>query len=96
MIRGLFWIWQLQPILLHLVNYSVGIRYEFLLEDERIFSECSDQAPGTLNIDGIIDTSDVNFFMADDGVSVSGGLTLIWDVQPSDRIEVGNLIKSFH
>nr|XP_017024355.1 uncharacterized protein LOC108076138 [Drosophila kikkawai] len=73
----------------------MGIQYEFLLEDERIFSDCSDKPPGTFNSHSLFDLSNMNFAMDDDGVAISGNHTLIWDVQPSDRIEMAGSLRYF-
>lgn len=58
------------------------------MEDERITSDCQNEPPETLNIDGLFDMSNINFEMAEDGVQLSGYKTVVWDIQPTDRVEV--------
>ncbi|KAH8284746.1 hypothetical protein KR054_000506 [Drosophila jambulina] len=95
MIRGVFLLWRPQLILVNLIYYAMGIQYEFLLEDERIFSDCADKPLGTQNIYSMFDTSNMNLAMDDEGISVSGNHTLIWDAQPSDRIEMAGSLRYF-
>ncbi|KAH8253961.1 hypothetical protein KR032_007867, partial [Drosophila birchii] len=83
-------------VLVHLFfDSSMGIQYEFLLEDERIFSECADKPKGIGNLNNLFDLSNMNFTMDYGGISISGNLTLIWDVQPSDRIEMAGSLRYF-
>lgn len=58
------------------------------MEDERITSDCQNEPPKTLNIDGLFDMSNIDFEMAEDGVQLSGYKTVVWDIQPTDRVEV--------
>ncbi|XP_039482915.1 uncharacterized protein LOC120446152 [Drosophila santomea] len=82
-----FGIWQLL-ILMAFIENSMEINYEFTMEDERITSDCQDEAVGTLNIDGLFDWSNATFVMAEEGVTLSGSKTVVWDIQPSDRVEL--------
>ncbi|XP_016981230.1 uncharacterized protein LOC108046166 [Drosophila rhopaloa] len=84
---GLFGILQL-VILLNLVKNSMESKYDFLLEDEKIFSACRDQPKETLDITSLFDFTNTNFIMSEEGVTLSGNHSVIWDIQASDRIEV--------
>jgi len=85
--RGLFKIWQLL-ILFDSIQSSMEIKYEFIMEDERIFTACSDEAPQILDVHGLLDFSENTFDMDESGVTISGNSTIIWDIQPSDRVQV--------
>ncbi|EDV51937.1 uncharacterized protein LOC6546216 [Drosophila erecta] len=79
-------LWQL-VIFLSAAQHSLGAKFEYVLEDESIFSECLDPPPGYANISGLVDFSNVNLEMGPDGVHVRGYVTSTWDIQPKDRVE---------
>jgi len=85
--RGLFKIWQIL-ILLDSIQNSMEIKYKFTMEDERIFTACRDEPPEILDINGLFDISQNTFHMNESGVTISGNATVIWDIQPSDRVQV--------
>lgn len=81
--------WMLELILiLNVVHLSLQISYEFEIEDESIYSDCSDVPPGTLNISGLFDLTNYTTTITADGLSVSGNMTSVFNAQPTDRIEV--------
>jgi len=67
------------------------IEYEFELEDEAIYTNCSDVPPGTLNINGLFDMTNLSTTMTPEGIILSGNMTNVFNAQPSDRIEVFRL-----
>ncbi|EDW91916.1 uncharacterized protein LOC6531401 isoform X1 [Drosophila yakuba] len=86
--------WKFELILiLKVVHLSQQINYEFELEDESIYTNCSGVPPGTLNIDGLFDLTNYSTTMTQDGILVSGNMTSVFNAQPSDRIELtGSLL----
>lgn len=66
---------------------SIGGYFEYVLDDESVFSECFNTPPGYANISGLFDVSTVNFEMGPEGVHIDGHVTSTWDIQPTDRIE---------
>ncbi|XP_016967691.1 uncharacterized protein LOC108036211 [Drosophila biarmipes] len=85
--RGLFNIWQVLIIVGHIPN-SMEFKYEFIMEDERIFSDCNDKPPGVLDITDLFDFTNTTFRMTESGVTLSGCKTVIWGIEPSDRVEI--------
>ncbi|XP_016970849.1 uncharacterized protein LOC108038532 [Drosophila rhopaloa] len=81
-----FLLWQ-ALILLKIVNPSFEINYEYVFEDEDVFSKCQDKPPGFLDVDKLFDLSLMHFEMHPDGLHITGNLTTWWDVEPTDRIE---------
>nr|NP_001014530.1 chemosensory protein B 53a [Drosophila melanogaster]AAX52701.1 chemosensory protein B 53a [Drosophila melanogaster] len=80
-------------LILNVVHLSLQISYEFEIEDESIYSDCSDVPPGTLNISGLFDLTNYTTTITADGLSVSGNMTSVFNAQPTDRIELtGNLL----
>ncbi|KAH8362949.1 hypothetical protein KR084_003659 [Drosophila pseudotakahashii] len=73
---------------LTLISHANGEKYELLVVDEDIFTSCRDPDPGTLDIHGFFDISNFSTSMDADGVTVSGNLTSIWDIQLKDRVQV--------
>ncbi|XP_039492778.1 uncharacterized protein LOC120452564 [Drosophila santomea] len=63
-------------------------KYELMVADEEVFHSCPDPEPGTLDIFGLADLSELSTTMDADGVTLTGNATLRWDVQPEDRIEM--------
>ncbi|XP_037714089.1 uncharacterized protein LOC119549866 [Drosophila subpulchrella] len=89
--RCLVWKWILL-IIFEVVNLSMQIEYQFELEDESIYTNCSNVQPGTLNINGLFDMTHLSTIMKPEGIELSGNMTSVFNAQPSDRIEVtGNL-----
>ncbi|XP_002137132.2 uncharacterized protein [Drosophila pseudoobscura] len=74
-------------ILLIVLHYSMGVVYELLLEDEKVFTECTGKPKGYLNMSGFWDFTDLGLEMIEEGVIVSGNMTSTWKVDPTDRIE---------
>jgi len=88
--RCLIWNWMLL-VIFEVVNLSMQIEYEFELEDESIYTNCSDVPPGTLNINGLFDMTHLSTTMTPEGIILSGNMTNVFNAQPSDRIEVFRL-----
>ncbi|XP_034662764.1 uncharacterized protein LOC117897820 [Drosophila subobscura] len=74
-------------ILLLIVNSSLQVKYEFVLDNEHVLSECQDKPPGALSYDSLFDFSEMALTMSDDGVTLTGNATTVWDVKPTDRIQ---------
>ncbi|KAH8348455.1 hypothetical protein KR084_007539 [Drosophila pseudotakahashii] len=92
--RVLFKIWQLL-ILLQRIKNSTEIKFDFLFEDERIVSDCGEKPAGTLGINSLFDFTNTGFDMSEDGVTVSGYTTVIWDIQPTDRVEIAVSVQYY-
>lgn len=76
------------------VNYAKGTIHLFLCEDESIFSNCDDK-PDALGIADIFDMSNLKVEIGDDSVSMEGNFEVVWDVEPTDRIDLkAELLKS--
>lgn len=70
------------------VTSSWATDYELLLEDPDIFSTCTDGPPGSINIRQALNLDDIVIDQKGDILHVSGNATVVWDVQPTDRITV--------
>nr|XP_017006166.2 uncharacterized protein LOC108063552 [Drosophila takahashii] len=77
-----------QLMVLSIITLSTGYKYELTVLDEDVFSSCPDAPPGTLDISGVMDLAELSTSMDADGIAVSGNVTLTWDIQPKDRIQV--------
>ncbi|KAH8242756.1 hypothetical protein KR032_001880 [Drosophila birchii] len=75
-------------ILLKIVSLSVEFQYEFEFEDDQIYSKCLDNPNGAKGMEGLFDCSDFTMELNEEGVVISGNLTTVWDVDPTDRVEV--------
>ncbi|XP_017143572.1 uncharacterized protein LOC108156558 [Drosophila miranda] len=82
-------------LLLAIVGHSSAGTYELLVADEKIFSDCPNQAKGTLNQHGMFDLSDLNRSMNADGVNIAGSMTCAWNIQPEDRVEMSITLLYF-
>ncbi|XP_034138062.1 uncharacterized protein LOC117589901 [Drosophila guanche] len=74
-------------ILLLIVNSSLQVKYEFVLDNEQVLTECQDKPPGALDYDSLFDFSELTFTMGGDGVTLTGNATTVWDIKPTDRIQ---------
>ncbi|KAI8038426.1 uncharacterized protein LOC128254976 [Drosophila gunungcola] len=80
-------------ILCGMVKLSGQVQYEFVLEDEAIFTKCKNAKPGTLDINGLYNMTNYSTNMVPEGIEISGNLTSVFNAEPSDRIEVlGSLL----
>ncbi|KAH8337152.1 hypothetical protein KR059_001897 [Drosophila kikkawai] len=75
-------------ILVTIVSLTVEIQYEFEFEDDKIFTKCLDNPNGFKDIEGLFDLSNMTFEWGEEGIVVSGNMTTVWEVEPTDRIEV--------
>ncbi|XP_033156188.1 uncharacterized protein LOC117138297 [Drosophila mauritiana] len=73
-------------LLLFGVTSSWATDYELLLEDPDIFSPCTEGPPGSINIHQAVNLDDIVVDQEGDILHVSGNATVVWDVQPTDRI----------
>lgn len=62
--------------------------YELLLEDSDIFSPCTEPPPGSIGFHDAFDIGDLVVDQDMDIIHLSESVTLIWDVEPTDRISV--------
>lgn len=78
-------------VLVKLVNLSLQKERVYVLEHDYIFSDCEIMPPGFVTQDNFVDRSQLILKRGDAGVvNVSGNVTIVWDVQLSDRVEVGD------
>ncbi|XP_073847089.1 uncharacterized protein [Musca autumnalis] len=66
----------------------------FLPEDAAIFSDCDDKTD-VLGLDSFLDMSNLKVEILDESASIEGFAEVIWDVEPTDRIDFrADLLKS--
>lgn len=75
-------------IVVQIIHFSTAIDYEFLVEDGMFYTDCKDMPPRVLGLKGMLDMTNLNLSLNEEGLSFSGNMTTVWDVQPSDRIQV--------
>ncbi|XP_037718209.1 uncharacterized protein LOC119552614 [Drosophila subpulchrella] len=75
-------------VMLTIFTHTRGERYELLVSDEEIFISCQDPDPGTLDVNGLLDFSELLTSLDADGITISGNVTLKWDIQQTDRVQV--------
>ncbi|KAH8381962.1 hypothetical protein KR009_001165 [Drosophila setifemur] len=81
-------VWQIL-ILLKIVRYSEQRNYAFEIQDENVFTDCQNGPPGYVSFDKMIRSGGAGVFSMDEaGAKVTGNMTVVWDVQKTDRIEV--------
>ncbi|XP_016982148.2 uncharacterized protein LOC108046781 isoform X1 [Drosophila rhopaloa] len=73
---------------LSLLSIANGAQYELTVLDEEIFSICPNSEPGTLDMNGLMDLSELKTSMNAEGITVSGNSTLRWDIQLEDRVQM--------
>ncbi|XP_017045868.1 uncharacterized protein LOC108091266 isoform X2 [Drosophila ficusphila] len=61
-------------------------KYNFVLEDSDIFTECEVKPPGSIGIRGVFDMDNLVFEPEEDGVHVSGNFTATLNYSRTDRI----------
>ncbi|KAH8356401.1 hypothetical protein KR084_010992 [Drosophila pseudotakahashii] len=89
-------VWYFLILLFSIYRYSMGIFYEFILEDERIFTDCEKPPPGSQNLNGLFSNfSGVTFIMSEKGVYFGGNLTTSWNIQKADSINAALSMQYF-
>ncbi|KAH8277306.1 hypothetical protein KR026_008861 [Drosophila bipectinata] len=73
-------------ILMKCVNLLIAVAYDFVLEDEDIFSHCT-AYPDHSYLDHGMDLSNLSIKMVESGMSVKGNITVVWDIEPTDRVQ---------
>lgn len=67
---------------------SRALRYIFDPEFDDFFDDCHNSASNVINIHELCDLSELTFMREDDKMSVVGNVTIKWNIQLGDRIEV--------
>nr|XP_044251618.1 uncharacterized protein LOC108063537 [Drosophila takahashii] len=75
-------------VVFFIITLTTGAKYELTVLDEDVFSSCPDPAPGTLDVNGLFDLSELSTSMDANGITVIGNSTLIWDIKQEDRIQL--------
>ncbi|XP_033241865.1 uncharacterized protein [Drosophila pseudoobscura] len=73
-------------LVLILILEVKGVKYEFLIEDEKIFTSCSNQSPGVFGSDGLFDFSEFKATINYDVITIGGNITSKWDMDPTDLV----------
>ncbi|EDW89109.2 uncharacterized protein LOC6528344 [Drosophila yakuba] len=73
-------------LLLFGVISSWATDYELMLEDPDIFSPCTEGPPGSIDARQAVNFDDLVVDQEADILRISGNVTVVWDVQPTDRI----------
>ncbi|XP_017031056.1 uncharacterized protein [Drosophila kikkawai] len=77
------------------VTGSLAVDYELLLEDPDVFSRCTEPQPGALHFEDLFNKDDLELDQEAEIIHISGDLTTIWDVQPTDRISARFAVMHF-
>ncbi|KAH8282971.1 hypothetical protein KR054_011229 [Drosophila jambulina] len=78
-------------ILLQVAGLALSAR-DFILDQETIFTECLDPPAGAKPFNQLVDLTNFSSKRTKNGMSISGNITTIWDVDPTDRIEASIVI----
>jgi len=70
------------------VHFSSAYKYKTIIQNDEVFDDCPNQPGGVLNVHGFFDFSELNFRLEGEKVILSGNLTTVWDVRPTDIIQV--------
>lgn len=81
-----FWQNILVTFLLHNAHVK-GTLYVFLVEDPTIFQDCKNE-PDYLGVADMMDLSNLKVELLDESVHIEGSITMLWDVDPDDRVEL--------
>ncbi|XP_064535165.1 uncharacterized protein LOC135426101 [Drosophila montana] len=75
-------------LMLGLISLSKPYIYNGIVEDADLFSNCVNQPKNTLGFHGLFNLSELHFDTESDPVIISGNSTSIWDIKPTDIIQV--------
>ncbi|KAH8359603.1 hypothetical protein KR093_007785 [Drosophila rubida] len=86
--------WQNRVVLVLVVVFGAGFRFSkatmhrIEFEDDEVYSECPNQPSNVLNVSGLMNLSELTIDSQVGQMQISGNLTMQWDIQKSDRIQV--------
>jgi len=75
------------------IGLSKAYIYKGTCEDDEVFNDCQNQPDGVLNVHGLFNFSEYKYELSGEEIFASGNLTSIWNIQPSDRVQV--IFQSF-
>lgn len=76
-------------ILISCFCHTYSYNYKVSLKDSDIFNACENQPKNVLDINGLFDFANFHSQFDENGdIIVSGNITTVWAVQPTDTIEV--------
>ncbi|KAL7729468.1 hypothetical protein ACLKA6_009027 [Drosophila palustris] len=75
-------------ILVTIESRSEAYKHKGVLQDDDVFSKCQNQGQNVLDVHGLVDLSDFNIAPDFYKITMSGNATLVWDIQPTDRIDL--------
>ncbi|XP_073848582.1 uncharacterized protein [Musca autumnalis] len=79
--------------LLCIIPLNYAKLYQFFFDNEHLFDKCS-HIEGSNGIYDMVDITELNLEFSEGNINCSGNVTIIWDVQPEDRIEFhGEIFK---
>ncbi|KAH8234022.1 hypothetical protein KR032_010955, partial [Drosophila birchii] len=78
-------VWKLL-ILLQIARLTLS--RDYVPDNEGLFAECLNPPPGSKSFNDVADISKFISKREKDGLHISGNITLHWDVDPNDRVEV--------
>ncbi|XP_073848535.1 uncharacterized protein [Musca autumnalis] len=78
-------------VAIHFLLYFIikihAARYQFFFDNEAMFDKCP-HLNGSNGIHDLFDLTKLNLTYSEGSLHCSGNATTVWDVQPSDRIEL--------
>jgi len=86
--------WHNRVVIVFLVNLftfvglSRAYKYNIILEDDEVFSKCENKQGNVLDLNGLLDLSELIIKPDFNKVSFSGNVSLMWDIQLSDRVQI--------
>lgn len=74
------------------------MKYRVKGENEDIVSPCTEKMDDdnrtVVDVHGLLDMSELTYYMKESFVmSISGNVSLVWDIQKSDRIDVSQKVN---
>lgn len=75
-------------ILVLFKSRSGAFKLRTVIQDDDVFSKCENPESNELDIHGLVDISNFNITADFYKITISGYSTLVWDIQPTDRIQV--------
>ncbi|XP_062123273.1 uncharacterized protein LOC133836701 [Drosophila sulfurigaster albostrigata] len=82
------WFSQVLIVLAVYLNVSYTYKYQYMPVDDEIFAKCQKQRNNQYDMNSLFDFSEWTLEMVGESVIGYGNVTTVWDVQPTDRIQL--------
>ncbi|XP_034109811.1 uncharacterized protein LOC117571679 [Drosophila albomicans] len=69
--------------------------YKLVIDDPDVFMPCKEAPPDALDVTGLFNMDELEFALDGENIHIEGNTTLVWDIEPEDRVAVSGRLLHF-